>query len=145
MSQVSTSVSQQLVSHLKPVASASSLAANLIQKGTLDKDDLKSLEAYVISLLHELPQTEMTYYGSANGDFVIARRKAEGQVETEIIYRSGEKPYRVVTMYDKNLAVLNHKKIVNRIVYDPRERPWYIKVKNEKKSTWSDAYIFFSG
>jgi len=31
------------------------------------------------------------------------------------------------------------------MVYDPRERPWYTKVKNEKKSTWSDAYIFFSG
>ncbi len=144
MQQVTSLVNEKLLSLITPAESGSALSRLLIENQIIDVNDTKQVTTSTLRLLAVIPHAAMVYWGDENGNFIIARLENDGTISTEIIDRNSTPTTSTHIYRDKALNTILMTK-TEKVVYDPRKRPWYITAKNEKKTTWSDAYAFFSG
>ena len=130
---------------LSPAQGAAELAARLAQNRVVASDDPQRLEQLLFQQLQIAPQFAGVYYGSEGGDFVYVMRSPDGPGEfrSKIIdHVGGQRRTRLIWRTD-NFAVVEQREDPADI-YDPRERPWYVKARSERTTIWTDPYIFFS-
>lgn len=131
---------------LNPAEGAAELAARLAQNRVIASDDPERLEQLLFEQLQITPQFAGLYYGSENGDFVyVMRSPGEPEVfRSKIIERSaiGAQQTRLIWR-DRDYAILRTQ-LDPEDSFDPRERPWYIKARDQQTTIWTDPYIFFS-
>lgn len=144
MEQVTLSINDKLQSHLQPAELASRVTRELIEGKIIEVDNTAQVLNYTLELLSSLSNAAMVYWGDQQGNFIISRLNSDGTLSSEIIKRDQNTATSTYLTRDKDLNITD-RRITEGVTYDPRQRPWYLAAKNAKATTWSDAYIFFSG
>lgn len=96
---------------------------------------------YLLKVIMNQPQITFFYFGDEHGNFLQAGIVGKDIYIKHIVQVNG-KAYTVFEYYDKKLKPLRREVIADS-KYDPRVRPWYIGALANKKTYWSEPYIFF--
>lgn len=144
MSQVTALVNKELSTVVNPAESSSKLSIKMIENNIIDIKTPDELITYTMRLLASIPNAAMVYWGDEKGNFVISRLEDDGTLSSEIINRNLTPATSTYIYRDKNSKIIKTTTSEN-VIYDPRKRPWYLAAKDVQKTTWSNAYVFFSG
>lgn len=131
------------------VAGVNSLEPIIPEGGSIhaDKHLNDELVEYMIKVLQHNPDLYTVYYANEQGEFFLVgkRQRFEDDKKTNFFHKrimieDGE---RVVseTWYDGLQKI--ETVTLDKDVYNPKIRPWYAKVANEKQPIWTSPYIFF--
>jgi PAS domain S-box-containing protein len=139
---------KQTQNHLALAQGAAHLTKRLIVSEVVGSEQsrLEALEKYFLDQLAIYPHFAGIYIGSPNGDFFYVNRsdlRVEGGYRTKIITRRDGQRQTLLMYRDRQHQLLGQENDP-RDTYDPRERPWYQKVLQEKAISWSDPYIFYT-
>lgn len=140
LSVLTESVHDHLNDYLrKPFTAVNALGHNVSYHNLYHPNDTKDVQAYLLSafkdLYHSMPQLDVIAFGSETGDFTGFRR------ESADTYTLMVQDHRT----DGNLVIYGSEEISDDIrtviaSYDPRTRPWYQPVAQDKKPHWSPIY-----
>lgn len=140
LSVLTESVHDHLNDYLrKPFTAVNALGHNVSYHNLYHPNDTKDVQAYLLSafkdLYHSMPQLDVIAFGSETGDFTGFRR------ESADVYTLMVQDHRT----DGNLVIYGSEEISDDIrtviaSYDPRTRPWYQPVAQDKKPHWSPIY-----
>ncbi|MGR5172293.1 EAL domain-containing protein [Vibrio owensii] len=140
LSVLTESVHDHLNDYLrKPFTAVNALGHNVSYHNLYHPNDTKDVQAYLLSafkdLYHSMPQLDVIAFGSETGDFTGFRR------ESADAYTLMVQDHRT----DGNLVIYGSEEISDDIrtviaSYDPRTRPWYQPVAQDKKPHWSPIY-----
>ncbi|MHA2706399.1 phosphodiesterase GepA [Vibrio owensii] len=140
LSVLTESVHDHLNDYLrKPFTAVNALGHNVSYHNLYHPNDTKDVQAYLLSafkdLYHSMPQLDVIAFGSETGDFTGFRR------ESADAYTLMLQDHRT----DGNLVIYGSEEISEDIrtviaSYDPRTRPWYQPVAQDKKPHWSPIY-----
>ncbi|EEZ89948.1 conserved hypothetical protein [Vibrio harveyi 1DA3] len=140
LSVLTESVHDHLNDYLrKPFTAVNALGHNVSYHNLYHPKDTKDVQAYLLSafkdLYHSMPQLDVIAFGSETGDFTGFRR------ESADAYTLMVQDHRT----DGNLVIYGSEEISDDIrtviaSYDPRTRPWYQPVAQDKKPHWSPIY-----
>ncbi|GAK22857.1 LOW QUALITY PROTEIN: diguanylate cyclase/phosphodiesterase [Vibrio sp. JCM 19052] len=140
LSVLTESVHDHLNDYLrKPFTAVNALGINVSYHNLYHPNDTKDVQAYLLSafkdLYHSMPQLDVIAFGSETGDFTGFRR------ESADAYTLMVQDHRT----DGNLVIYGSEEISDDIrtviaSYDPRTRPWYQPVAQDKKPHWSPIY-----
>lgn len=140
LSVLTESVHDHLNDYLrKPFTAVNALGHNVSYHNLYHPNDTKDVQAYLLSafkdLYHSIPQLDVIAFGSETGDFTGFRR------ESADAYTLMVQDHRT----DGNLVIYGSEEISDDIrtviaSYDPRTRPWYQPVAQDKKPHWSPIY-----
>ncbi|CAH1586088.1 phosphodiesterase GepA [Vibrio owensii] len=140
LSVLTESVHDHLNDYLrKPFTAVNALGHNVSYHNLYHPNDTKDVQAYLLSafkdLYHSMPQLDVIAFGSETGDFTGFRR------ESADAYTLMVQDHRT----DGNLVIYGSEEISGDIrtviaSYDPRTRPWYQPVAQDKKPHWSPIY-----
>ncbi|HDM8224109.1 TPA: EAL domain-containing protein [Vibrio campbellii] len=140
LSVLTESVHDHLNDYLrKPFTAVNALGHNVSYHNLYHPNDTKDVQAYLLSafkdLYHSMPQLDVIAFGSETGDFIGFRR------ESADAYTLMLQDHRT----DGNLVIYGSEEISEDIrtviaSYDPRTRPWYQPVAQDKKPHWSPIY-----
>lgn len=111
-----------------------------------DKGHIERLEKYFFDQLEIYPQFAGIYFANPEGEFYYVSRSTKYSPEgyrTKFIERTPQGRRVQVIWRDRGM------KIIQKIVdpednYDPRQRPWYMKAREEKQVVWTNPYVFFT-
>ncbi|MFH1913532.1 MAG: ATP-binding protein [Pseudomonadota bacterium] len=133
-------------SHLIPARQAARLTRGLSRTNIVSSRDIESMVAYFYEQLYLHPQFSGIYFGSKNGEFIMASRYnkiAQDGYYTKIIRIDG--PKRTVEQIFKAAdGSLIRRQFDPTDTFDPRTRPWYTRAHKANGLTWTDPYIFFT-
>lgn len=151
-------VSEQLMQHvahlayervnglLAPIGVALDLTHEQLAQGPLHEGDIAALEPYLVEFLSTYEAVSMVNFGDVNGQFVMAKRMADGSISTKLItIEAGVRT--VVWRYRQPSGGLDDviaEEIDEHDTYDPRERAWYQSAVEFGDLYWSDVYVFYS-
>ena len=106
------------------------------------KDDETALD-YFMQVLDTHKEFAMVYFGDTEGNLIMGRRMPDGTLTRRYITRSDDTVY---TRY------VHENKVYNATFpnttesaatgYDPRTRGWYKKAVAQKRTVWTNVYIF---
>ncbi|MGR5159173.1 EAL domain-containing protein [Vibrio owensii] len=140
LSVLTESVHDHLNDYLrKPFTAVNALGHNVSYHNLYHPNDTKDVQAYLLSafkdLYHSIPQLDVIAFGSETGDFTGFRRESAGA------YTLMVQDHRT----DGSLVIYGSEEISDDIrtviaSYDPRTRPWYQPVAQDKKPHWSPIY-----
>ncbi|QGY39064.1 response regulator [Pseudodesulfovibrio cashew] len=133
-------------SHLDPARKAARLTLGLSQHNIVSNNDISSMVAYFYEQLYLYPQFSGIYFGSSNGEFVMASRYnqlSKGGYFTKII-RKQEGKRTVEKIFKTSNDRFIRREFDPGDTYDPRTRPWFRKAVNSNALIWTDPYIFFT-
>ena len=140
LSVLTESVHDHLNDYLrKPFTAVNALGHNVSYHNLYHPNDTKNVQAYLLSafkdLYHSMPQLDVIAFGSETGDFTGFRR------ESADAYTLMLQDHRT----DGNLVIYGSEEISDDIrtviaSYDPRTRPWYQPIAQDKKPHWSPIY-----
>ena len=142
---VGVNTSEHARGFLRPAEGAAELAARLAQNRVIASDDPLRLEQLLFQQLLIAPQFAGAYYGSESGDFVMVLRMPEGPAPFRskiITHEGGERKVALIWRTPDFQAVKREFDPVDS--YDPRDRLWYKRARDEKVTIWTDPYIFFT-
>jgi adenylate cyclase len=140
--QITKNAIDKTTDHLMPLSRIVDLSSKIAKAGALSLHNDKKLEGYTIEVLKSYPQTSMFYLGDEHGNFVMARRQADGTIATDVVNRNLSPPTEIWKYRNASFNIVNTVKS-SAIKYDPRLRPWYAGAKKSKSLYWTDVYIFF--
>ena len=141
--QTSTTVTEKTVNYLLPVSIAVEMSSRLAELGAISLGDFKQMEMYTLGVLKSYPQASMFYFGDEQGNYVHARRLADGNTESWIISASASPPTSSLIFRDAALKVAGVE-MPDESDYDPRVRPWYVGAKGTRANFWTYIYISFA-
>lgn len=132
--------------HLEPARKAAQLTIGLSELEIVSGQDINSMVAYFYEHLYLYPQFSGIYFGSREGQFVMASRYNEfqnGGYFTKLIkirdgVRTVEKVFKTPTGH-----LIQHQYDPSD-QYDPRQRPWYKVAKEADEPIWTKPYVFFT-
>jgi adenylate cyclase len=84
------------------------------------------------------PELTGLYIADQAGNFVQAR--TEPEPATRVIDRGVTPPTERIIVRDRDYRPLAH--LDRKPAFDPRERPWYVNTRPERRLQWTDAYRF---
>lgn len=128
---------------LQPAEAAVELSQRLQRQGVVSGP---AMEQYFFEQLQAIPQMSGIYYGDERGDFTFVNRSTDvknAQFRTKFISRSGALP-KASFIYRNELFDSISSSLNQTETFDPRQRPWYKKVRAEDNTVWTDPYIFYS-
>lgn len=139
---VSANAKQKLNQMFKEPLLINAVYVDTIEREKLyGEEDLSRAEEisleYFKTIHQKLPQISTIGFGTEKGDYVGIRTN-------EDLYN--------LMLIDKRtegfLHIYQGESIESGIIrsfqeYDPRERPWYLPVRSQRKSIWSDVYVNF--
>ena len=106
------------------------------------KDNEAALD-YFMEILDTHKEFAMVYFGDTQGNLIMGRRMPDGSLTRRYITRSDD------TVYTK---YIHENRIYNATFpnttesaatgYDPRTRGWYKKAVSQKRTVWTNVYIF---
>jgi adenylate cyclase len=144
ISQVTIATIEKATNYLTPLSRTVELSANISKAGALSLTDNRRLEGYTLEVLKSYPQTSMFYLGDEHGNFLLARRLADGTIATNMVNRKTSPPTEIWKYRDTSFNIVKAVKST-AVKYDPRIRRWYEGAKKSKSLYWTDLYIFFHG
>jgi adenylate cyclase len=138
--QVSKTVYKEIVdTQMHSAQILSETLAVLISQGLVDVDHLDTYLPLTYTLLknHTLPLVEEIEWGDIKGNAYLQEKHHDGTVLTEVILYPGM----ITTQFrDKNEQIIKVEK--KQIVYDPRNRPWYLVAKKATKFVWTHLFNY---
>ena len=140
MGYASSSVLRELTAGIRPAAIQSKFAAHLIKQHIL-KDIDADFVPFTYFLVKNMPLAVSAYWGDDRGDYIFSKKDKDGTVSTDIYQRTTSPTTRTTLYRDKEGQIIKRVNSTD-LKYDPRQRPWYIKSKEEKKTIWTDIYFF---
>jgi PAS domain S-box-containing protein len=148
MQNISDLTLEQSYNHLDKARSAASLAKQLLSSNvvTSEIDGTESLERYFFDQLSIYPHLAGIYVGGLNGNFFMVSRHTKHQPDgfrTKIIRHTPQGRTTELIWRDENFTGVE--KIQDPgDTYDPRMRPWFKTVMEQKHVAWTDPYIFYT-
>ncbi len=144
LSDVGTNTIAHSRGFLRPARGAAELSARLAQDRVIASDVPELMEQLLYQQLQLAPQFAGVYYGSEEGEFVyVMRSDGPGPFRTKIIRRDGDTRTTELIWRDDDFDVVE-RQFDPTDTYEPRERPWYVRARDEMTTIWTDPYIFFS-
>ncbi|MCG2732217.1 hybrid sensor histidine kinase/response regulator [Pseudodesulfovibrio aespoeensis] len=132
--------------HLIPARQAARLTRGLSRNNIVSSKDVESMVAYFYEQLYLHPQFSGIYFGSDQGEFIMASRYnllEEGGYYTKLI-RINDGVRSVEQIYKSAAGTLIRHQFDPTDAYDPRTRPWYQRAHRANDLTWTDPYIFYT-
>jgi len=140
MNQTSNSILYELQSQLRPAYEKSEFSASLIEHNLLNMNNQDQLILFMEERVKQSPIFEGSYWGDENGDFIYARKELDGSVTSEVIDRK-KMPNQALYIY-RDPKGNETKRTIVPLDYDPRNRPWYVLAKQNKKTSWTNVYLY---
>lgn len=107
------------------------------------REDSESALDYFMELLSTHREFAMVYFGDTEGNLIMGRRMPDGSLTRRYITRTSNS---VITRYIHENKQYNASfpTSVDALEngYDPRTRGWYKKAVENKKTVWTNVYIF---
>jgi signal transduction histidine kinase/ActR/RegA family two-component response regulator len=132
--------------YLTPARDAARLTLGLSRNNILSAGDAEAMEAYFYEQLFIYPQFSGIYYGTVNGDFIMASRynaRVAGGFFTKIISnRQGTRGVELI--YRGADFRVSHRETDPEDPYDPRQRPWFRQAEEKGQLVWTAPYVFFT-
>ncbi|MUM77086.1 response regulator [Pseudodesulfovibrio sp. F-1] len=133
-------------SHLIPARQAARLTRGLSRTNIVSSRDTDSMVAYFYEQLYLYPQFSGIYFGSKDGEFIMASRYnliAPGGYYTKIVRIDGLRRS-VEQIYKAADGSMIRRQFDPTDTFDPRTRPWYTRAHTANALAWTDPYIFFT-
>ncbi|KEJ88966.1 cache domain-containing protein [Sulfitobacter donghicola] len=129
---------------LKPASESAELAKRVFESGIIDKDDFEQLEAFLFQVLQNQSQISGIYYGDEAGNFTyVMRDDGAGPFRSKFIRAQDDLPGADFSWRKADYSIVETA-TDPADTFDPRGRPWYKTVKEQRSTIWTDPYIFFS-
>lgn len=145
MQEASDNAFNQLQNRIQSAEMKSRSVAQLIKLSVVDFRNDAELMSYTIHFM----QNEMSLFsgiqaiawGDTAGDFVMAEKKKDDQIFSEVIERTKNPPYHKTFMQDASGKQIQLS-YSEQFTYDPRNRPWFIAAKTAQKPVWLGIYYY---
>ncbi|MHC4887376.1 MAG: cache domain-containing protein, partial [Planctomycetota bacterium] len=144
VTEVTSSVIDNTTAYMKPAEEIAQLARCFAESSNLSLGQDPHLEVLLHRAVQIHPQLAMFYIGDRQGNFLMAVRKPDGSIATELIDRSGVAPRKIIRYRDAH-GTLIREEVAKDASYDPRKRPWYKGVAERRAPYWTDIYVFYTG
>ncbi len=145
MQQASTNAFNQIQNRIQNAEMKSRSVAQLIKLSVVDFRNDTELVSYTVNFMKNeiglFSGIQAIAWGDVLGDFVMAEKKQDGKIQSEIIERSKKPPYHTSILQDANGKIIQSKSTAD-FSYDPRKRPWYIAAETAKKPVWLGIYFY---
>jgi PAS domain S-box-containing protein len=113
--------------------------AALARHGSLPLDDDQRISRFFLERVRQKPSIDYLFYANERGGIASGGTQFG---EFRIIYTKGmKKSARVVERVDSSGKVLARLPPPRIADYDPREQPWYVSVKKERRLTWGPPHF----
>ena len=136
-SQVYSQVSELLS---KPKSMGEVFATNFSKNYYYETDDYQEIEALLYEIIkkihNEIPQITTIGYGDERGNMIGVRSNTDGTYTLMVQDEATDDKLLIFNGDQREDGVL-----VEIEDYDPRTRPWYVPVKENPVSQWSQIYI----
>ncbi len=140
IAQISGAAIERTSNYFLPASTVVQMSSRLAELGAVSFDDYRQKEMYTLGVLKSYPQISMFYFADEQGNYVHARRLADGSMESQTIRASASPPANSFVHRDTAFRVTGTDES-NEIDYDPRVRPWYIGAKKTGTNFWTEVYI----
>ncbi|MBN9228083.1 MULTISPECIES: cache domain-containing protein [Legionella] len=135
----------RLHKNIGPAQIHSQFAARLIEEGE-EEDITHNFTTQIISLTTNIvkiiPLVVGAHWGDEEGNFIFAQKEPNASITSDIYQRNHGATTRTIINRDIQGKIIK-KYLSNDISYDPRTRPWYLQAKKEKKTVWTNVYLFY--
>ncbi len=132
--------------YLIPAGDAARLTLGLSKNNILSSNDSSVMESYFYEQLFINPQFSGIYYGTVNGEFIMASRynkQERGGFYTKIISHLDK--VRKVELINRDAKFqVTQRRFSYDDNYDPRKRPWFQEAVKAKELIWTTPYVFFT-
>lgn len=132
-------VSEEVRTYLSDAERVSNLYTQRLARGVLKPDALRDWAPFLYDDLMTSPQVASICFGNTQGDATYLMR-AHGQIELGIV-KGGENDRAADYAVDADGNPIGEPLRITR--YDPRERPWWTAVAEERTARWTDVYFWF--
>lgn len=140
MDTVATSVLRQIHAILTPTTVASQFTAHLIQNEVV-KNGEEQIVDLTFELINTLPFVFSSFWGDEQGNFIYSNKENNGTITSEI-YNRRQLPATHTIIHRDSSGTIIEKISSPDVSFDPRVRPWYVLVKQEKRTIWTDIYFY---
>ena len=141
--QISETIMRQINAHLEPANKNGVVIKRLIENNVISSSTISFNESFFIEALETYPQFQSIYFGDENGDYFMTYRDENKHFVTKVITRTSEPKGLRLIIRDSDHNLLSDK-LSPDLSYDPRDRPWYIKTKEDKKPGWTSEYFLYT-
>lgn len=139
-------------SFIKPAYKTVNALKVLATNNIINFDNIETLEKLFFTELTANESFAGLYIANDNSDFIYMLRKTDGLYgkvnpeevfQTKIIsHKSNEK--KVLFNWRRNDFSQTRLEIIDVYDFDPKTRPWYKLATNQKKTSWTKPYIFYT-
>lgn len=140
MRNASMMVLNKLAINIAPAQIHSQFAARIIQQDFIHDPETQIIPL-TMDVIQLLPLANGVYWGNQQGDFVYSKREADGSITSEIYRRSQNPAMRTIINRDTHGKIIKQY-LSSDLSYEHRGRPWYVQAQQEKKTAWTDVYLF---
>lgn len=145
LAEAGANASERSSAFLKPAREAAELSKGILESGVIALDDFDELENFLFHSLQTEAQISGIYFGDENGNFTfIMRSQGPGPFRTKFVRRDGDEATGAELIWRNADFSVVDVQLDPGDTFDPRTRPWYKSAKLEKRTVWTDPYIFFS-
>lgn len=141
MHHVSASLHREFSSEIETAARDSALSAQLIEHKLLNVDKISEVTDYTYDLAYRFNLVQSAYWGDAKGNYVITEYEPNDSLTTTIIDRTKTPATKTMLYRDVQGKIIKRVTAVG-VNFDPRHRPWYLQADANKKTLWTDVYIY---
>lgn len=145
MQQASSNAFNQIQNALQNAEVKSRSTAQLIKLGIVDPNNETELSSFIANLMKNeislFPSVKSIFWGDVSGNFTMAERISNGDIQLEIIHRT-KTPLTHTFITMNSLGKILQVTHSNDFTYDPRNRPWFLAAKAAKKTVWLEVYQY---
>ncbi len=107
------------------------------------QQDEEAALSYFMEILNTHKEFAMVYFGDTEGNLIMGRRMPDGSLTRRYITRTEDK-VRTNYIHENKSYVATFPNTVESAAtgYDPRTRGWYKKAVAQKRTVWTNVYIF---
>lgn len=144
MDRTTAFVIDRTLNFLRAPAQLTEQSAQLAAAEIISFKNIPKLELFLIAGLRSQPQVAMFFIGDQTGNFLLARREADGKISTKHMRRQANQIITTWKIWDINSRLITAGTL-GADTYDHRTRPWYQGAAKSKGLFWTDLYIFYTG
>lgn len=136
---------EQVENSLAPAGEARQLSQRLADPEMFAEANIAAIEEAFFEALSFYPSLSAVYYGGSDGDLVYVGRNESlspgGFLTKIIIVEHGERLVNLIWRDRERRLILRERGVEDP--YDPRLRPWYQRASIERRTVWTDPYVFY--
>ena len=107
------------------------------------QQDEEAALSYFMEILNTHKEFAMVYFGDTEGNLIMGRRMPDGSLTRRYIKRTDD-TVRTSYVHENKSYIATFPNTVESAAtgYDPRTRGWYKKAVTQKRTVWTNVYIF---